>query len=204
MMPESPGSSQSAGNDFIPDNWITVTLSPAATDSHTHMMPKSPGSSQSAGNGFIPDNWIIATPSPPAATSCRFASSVWREDTIGHYLCQECGLYHQFNREMSRVQVIKAKARGASSASRRANNNICSNCGTSITSLWRRDSHGASICNACGLYYKLHQSNRPITLKKDIIQTRKRKPKTQCTQSSKEASTIASIDLAESENISQM
>ena len=36
---------------------------------------------------------------------------------------------------------------------------------------------GESVCNACGLYYKLHQVERPKTMKKDTIQTRKRKPK---------------------------
>lgn len=33
------------------------------------------------------------------------------------------------------------------------------------------------MCNACGLYYKLHNVTRPLTMKKDGIQTRKRKPK---------------------------
>lgn len=33
------------------------------------------------------------------------------------------------------------------------------------------------MCNACGLYYKLHGINRPLAMRKDGIQTRKRKPK---------------------------
>lgn len=53
----------------------------------------------------------------------------------------------------------------------------CSNCETTMTSLWRRNTHGEPVCNACGLYFKLHGVNRPSTMKKDSIQTRKRKPK---------------------------
>ncbi|XP_012061619.1 PREDICTED: box A-binding factor-like [Atta cephalotes] len=53
----------------------------------------------------------------------------------------------------------------------------CSNCETTMTSLWRRNAQGEPVCNACGLYYKLHGVNRPSTMKKDSIQTRKRKPK---------------------------
>lgn len=33
------------------------------------------------------------------------------------------------------------------------------------------------MCNACGLYFKLHNVNRPLAMKKEGIQTRKRKPK---------------------------
>lgn len=54
---------------------------------------------------------------------------------------------------------------------------MCTNCRTTTTSLWRRNSHGEPVCNACGLYYKLHGVNRPQAMKKDSIQTRKRKPK---------------------------
>lgn len=53
----------------------------------------------------------------------------------------------------------------------------CANCRTEKTSLWRRNSSGDTVCNACGLYYKLHNVARPLTMKKDNIQTRKRKPK---------------------------
>lgn len=33
------------------------------------------------------------------------------------------------------------------------------------------------LISACGLYYKLHQVERPLTMKKDGVQTRKRKPR---------------------------
>lgn len=62
------------------------------------------------------------------------------------------------------------------SASRRVGL-TCTNCHTSNTSLWRRNTLGEPVCNACGLYYKLHGVPRPMAMKKDSIQTRKRKPK---------------------------
>lgn len=51
----------------------------------------------------------------------------------------------------------------------------CSNCNTNSTTLWRRNPMGQPVCNACGLYYKLHNRNRPLSLKKDSILTRNRR-----------------------------
>ena len=52
----------------------------------------------------------------------------------------------------------------------------CLNCNTNKTSLWRRAKDcGSPICNACGLYEKLHGASRPLEMRKDDVQKRKRK-----------------------------
>lgn len=50
----------------------------------------------------------------------------------------------------------------------------CTNCSTQVTSLWRRNLEGAALCNACGLYSRLHGINRPLSLKTDIVKKRNR------------------------------
>ncbi|XP_022256082.1 transcriptional regulatory protein GAT1-like [Limulus polyphemus] len=64
----------------------------------------------------------------------------------------------------------------------RQSDQLCSNCQTITTTLWRRDKEGNVVCNACGLYYNLHKRNRPMSMKKDTVQKRNRKPRSRTIQ----------------------
>ncbi|KAF2359614.1 Zinc finger GATA-type [Trinorchestia longiramus] len=105
------------------------------------------------------------------------STPLWRRDGNGHYLCNACGLYYKMNGQNR--PLIKPKQR--MSAQRRAGTS-CANCKTTTTTLWRRNHNGEPVCNACGLYYKLHNVSirrrnvsRPMSMKKEGIQTRNRK-----------------------------
>ncbi|ORX92011.1 GATA-domain-containing protein, partial [Basidiobolus meristosporus CBS 931.73] len=51
----------------------------------------------------------------------------------------------------------------------------CSNCQTTTTPLWRRNPQdGEPLCNACGLFLKLHGIVRPLSLKSNVIKKRNR------------------------------
>lgn len=52
------------------------------------------------------------------------------------------------------------------------NATVCTNCQTTNTPLWRRDPEGQPLCNACGLFFKLHGVVRPLSLKTDVIKKR--------------------------------
>ena len=73
----------------------------------------------------------------------------------------------------------------------------CTNCFTQTTPLWRRNPEGHPLCNACGLFLKLHGVVRPLSLKTDIIKKRNRGSGNQvpitATRSSKKSSRKNSI-----------
>ncbi|KAL0065597.1 hypothetical protein AAF712_007375 [Marasmius tenuissimus] len=103
---------------------------------------------------------------------------LWRRGLNDELNCNACGLYCKLHKRPRPKSMRNAHGEGRSQAAPRPETvdvvAQCYNCHTTATPLWRKDDEGKTVCNACGLYYKLHGSARPISMKSDIIRKRSR------------------------------
>lgn len=94
-----------------------------------------------------------------------------------HQQEENAGQEKQLQQQTAADSKPSGSATPTSSASSSATSDgktVCQNCGTTTTPLWRRDENGQVLCNACGLFLKLHGRKRPISLKTDVIKSRNR------------------------------
>uniref|UniRef100_G1QBF3 GATA-type domain-containing protein n=1 Tax=Myotis lucifugus TaxID=59463 RepID=G1QBF3_MYOLU len=174
------------------ENFRTQLLSPDLLALGPAVPSSIPVPSSAYGPPDFPRSFIPPTRSPPSpavnsspnlpgtlplstcgaqCSNCQTTiTAVWRLNANRDPVCNACGLYykrHQVNRPLTmRKDVMKVSKRAGAQ---------CSNCQTTITSVWRLNANRDPVCNACGIYYKQHQVNRPLTMRTDVIKTRKRR-----------------------------
>ncbi|KXN70220.1 hypothetical protein CONCODRAFT_7254 [Conidiobolus coronatus NRRL 28638] len=73
-------------------------------------------------------------------------------------------------RNKSALRKPRRRSRASKDLSASQDPKICMNCGISETPSWRRDKTNLLLlCNACGLYEKLHNKKRPVVNEKGVI-----------------------------------
>ncbi|XP_077120622.1 trans-acting T-cell-specific transcription factor GATA-3 isoform X3 [Ranitomeya variabilis] len=149
------------------------TLGGASSSAH-HSISNYQSYVQDYSPGLFPPNLMGGSPTSfPCKSRPKTRSSTAQEGKLS------AGYWH-----LHQKTCYSGQKNCFQSAARRAGTS-CANCQTTTTTLWRRNANGDPVCNACGLYYKLHNINRPLTMKKEGIQTRNRKMSSKSKKSKK-------------------
>uniref|UniRef100_A0A1A9UF42 GATA-type domain-containing protein n=1 Tax=Glossina austeni TaxID=7395 RepID=A0A1A9UF42_GLOAU len=169
-----------SGNDTWPSTYETISYAPASVVTSQSLngalnavntnVIRSTVNARSVATSD--NNSLVATPFPAAASLSAMAAEsggdFYKTYPFTTSVTNRTNTTNNSN-NTNEEHVSRATSRRLQSASRRAGL-ACSNCLTTQTSLWRRNVNGEPVCNACGLYYKLHSVKRPLTMKKDTIQ----------------------------------
>lgn len=98
-------------------------------------------------------------------SNCSVTSTpFWRKSSVGLYYCNACGLYLRTHNIMRPLNLTKNREIRRS----KTRPDACENCGATDTPMWRKSSDGLMVCNACGLYHKLHSQHRSIRVRRNI------------------------------------
>ncbi|KAJ2690740.1 Sodium- and chloride-dependent GABA transporter 1 [Coemansia spiralis] len=140
-----------------PGNGSTSKTPPSSSGSGTGGSSPKRSKPASAKSTAPTSRVVTSKPHPPAGHSIVNGSNVSKLASAG--------------------EATDGEAKAAAGSGISAGNghpSVCSNCSTTTTPLWRRDPEGKPLCNACGLFFKLHGVTRPLRLKTNVIKKRNR------------------------------
>ena len=128
-------------------------------------LPNSQGSSRYSSNSPNLPNTIKKSPVQSKKPTNNVDSGVKKTSTAIPIAKKPSQSHQQIKSPKSPTNITTDTA---------GNQMMCNNCKTVNTPLWRRDPEGNPLCNACGLFLKLHGVVRPLSLKSDVIKKRNR------------------------------
>ncbi|KAJ3027667.1 UNVERIFIED_CONTAM: putative electron transfer flavoprotein subunit [Siphonaria sp. JEL0065] len=110
---------------------------------------------------------ISESPSPSSGIREQSQSPLQQQRSASHkqlHTLQQ--QHHQFQQQQQHQQLMQRKTSSSSLGNNGKMNGTteqtCFNCATTNTPMWRRDLQGRSVCNACGVYFRVNGVNRVV------------------------------------------